>query len=117
LAKLVRKVHDAGIGLTDLYVWHIFIREKANNDGDVDYDFAIIDLHRMERNVRNRTRQIKNLGRLDYSMRDKYFDEALRRLFVESYAGDDWPGGVAKLQAQVKKYSAVILSKRNQKPY
>ncbi|MHC4193333.1 MAG: lipopolysaccharide kinase InaA family protein [Planctomycetota bacterium] len=115
LAKLVRKVHDAEIGFTDLYVWHIFIREKANDN--IAYDFALIDLHRMERNVRNRARQIKNLGRLNYSMLDKYFDQATRRLFVESYAGDDWPGDVAKLQAEVKKYSDALLLKRNQKPY
>ena len=114
LAGFVRRIHDAGISLPDLYVWHIFISENSSNG---KYEFTVIDLHRMERNVTNSSQQIKNLGRFDYSMRDEYFDDRLRRLFIESYAGDNWPGGSAKLAGKVKKYSKAILARRNQKPY
>ena len=113
IAKLVRKVHDTKISLPDLYVWHLFIsRTEAG-----EYEFAVIDLHRMRHNVTNKNEQIKNLGRLMHSMRDKYFDEAMRRLLIESYAGADWPGGVAKLIWQVKKQSQRISAKRTPKLY
>lgn len=117
LAKLIRRVHEAGISLPDLYVWHIFINETALSDGTCEYDFAIIDLHRMAHNVTDKNQQIRNLGRLDHSMLDKYFDEMMRRLLIESYAGEDWPGDIAKLTDKVKKYSNAISSRRDKKRY
>lgn len=114
LAKTIRKIHDARINLPDLYIWHIFIRESQKPN---EWDFAVIDLHRMSHNVTDKNRQIKNLGRLDHSMLDKYFDKTMRRLFIESYAGDDWPGGVDKLAGKVKKYSNAVSAKRNPRPY
>ena len=48
LGKLVRKIHDARISLPDLYLWHVFIKENHNLG---QYDFAVIDLHRMGHNV------------------------------------------------------------------
>jgi hypothetical protein len=117
LAKLIRRIHDAGIGLADLYLWHLFIREKKVDNGKIGYDFAVIDLHRMQHNIRNRARQIENLGRLNYSMLDEYFDERMRKLLIESYAGPDWPGNRSRLWATVQKHSAALLSRRNQKPY
>ncbi len=112
LAKTIRKIHDAGISLPDLYVWHIFIKENQDQ-----WNFAVIDLHRMKHNVSDRNQQIRNLGRLDYSMLDKYFDEKMRRLFIESYAADNWPGGTDLLATKIKKYSDAVSAKRNQKPY
>lgn len=114
LAGVIRKIHDAGISLPDLYIWHIFIKENQRTG---EWEFAVIDLHRMRHNVADTNQQIRNLGRLDHSMLDKYFDKAMRRLFIESYAGDDWPDGIASLAGKVKKYSAVVSSKRNPKPY
>jgi len=117
LAKFIRKVHDVGLNLPDLYLWHIFISETEHSEGGNEYEFAVIDLHRMTLNVTNKKRQIRNLGRLDHSMVDKYFDKAIRRLLVKSYAGDNWPGGTAKLTGLVKKYSDAVSSKRSPKPY
>jgi hypothetical protein len=114
LAKLIRKIHDARISLPDLYVWHIFVEESKDAG---KWDFAVIDLHRMAHNVTDKNQQIRNLGRLDYSMLDKYFDDKLRQLFIESYAGDDWPGGAACLAAKVKKYSNKISSRKKPKQY
>ncbi len=114
LAKLIRKIHDAGINLPDLYIWHIFIKEKTDEE---HYDFDIIDLHRMTHGTTNENRQIKNLGRLDYSMLDKYFDENLRRLFLGAYAGHYWPASQDHLFRKVRKYSAALSSKRKQKRY
>ncbi len=114
LAKLIRKIHDTRISLPDLYIWHIFIKE---NEDTADCSFQIIDLHRMMHNVTSKNHQIKNLARLDYSLLDKYFDENLRRLLIQVYAGNDWPGGADKLFAKIKKHSAKLLTKRTQKQY
>lgn len=114
LAVFVRRIHDLNISLPDLYLWHIFVKEGQKADV---WDFAVIDLHRMARNVTDQNRQIRNLGALDHSMLDKYFDDAMRRLFIKSYAGRDWPGGIAELSSKVKKRSKAISSRRNQKQY
>lgn len=112
LAVFIRSIHNLNISLPDLYLWHIFI----NKNSDGGYDFAVIDLHRMSRNVNINT-QIKNLGRLDYSMLDKYFDEDMRHLFVKAYAGHDRPGDIVSLARKVKMFSKAISSKRRRQEY
>ncbi|MHC4069908.1 MAG: lipopolysaccharide kinase InaA family protein [Planctomycetota bacterium] len=114
LGKFIRRIHDAQISLPDLYIWHVFIKERPEPN---KYDFAVIDLHRMEHDVRCQNKLIKNLGRLHHSMVDKYFDDRLKELLIESYAGDDWQGGSAEFVQQVKKFSDVVSAKRNPKPY
>lgn len=114
-ARAIRRIHNAGISLPDLYLWHIFITPTDSDSGE--YDFAFIDLSRMKHNVTNPNEQIKNLGRLHHSMTDKYFDEPIKRLLIASYAGDDWPGGVDALASKVEKYSAKVSGKRSPKPY
>lgn len=114
LGKLVRKIHEAQISLPDLYLWHVFIKE---NPGSEQYDFAVIDLHRMGHNIRNRNQLLKDLGRLDHSMPEKYFDEKFRKLLIESYAGDNQPWKITNLIQHVKKCSSAVSAKRNAKPY
>ncbi len=113
LVAFVRRIHALNISLPDLYVWHIFLTENAGGE----YDFAVIDLHRMSRNVTNKNRKIKNLGRLHHSMLDSYFDEKLKRLFIESYAANDPDSDVTALAAKVTKYSDAVSAKRRQKQY
>ena len=118
IAKLIRKAHDAKIGLTDLYIWHIFISQvQADEEGDPQYEFAVIDLHRMYHNVTNPNQLIQNLGRFHHSLRAEYFDENLKQFFIEAYAADNYPGDANKLYEQVKNYSKKLSAKRNQKPY
>ena len=112
MAAFIRKIHDSNICLPDLYVWHIYITENAG-----EYEYAVIDLHRMSRNVTNSRLKIKNLGRMHHSMIDSYFDEELRQLFVKSYAADGQDSNISKLLAQVKKYSDVISARRRQVQY
>jgi tRNA A-37 threonylcarbamoyl transferase component Bud32 len=117
LAAFVRRIHALNISLLDLYVWHIFLKENTESD---EYDFAVIDLHRMSRNVTDKKIRIENLGRLHHSMIDSYFDEKLKQLFIESYAGlpaDDWDGDIAELTARIQKQSDKVSAKRNPKPY
>jgi len=114
MGNFIRRIHALDISLPDLYVWHIFLKENTDTK---DYDFAVIDLHRMSRNVTNRNTQIKNLGRLHHSMVDKYFDEELKRSLIVSYAGDNRDGDINTLALQVKKFSDAVSAKRNPKPY
>ena len=113
LAAFIRKIHALNISLPDLYVWHIYITENAGGE----YDYAVIDLHRMSRNVTSTSRKIKNLGRLHHSMLDSYFDEELKQLFIKSYTADGRDGDIAALLAQVKKYSDAVSAKRKQIQY
>jgi hypothetical protein len=71
----------------------------------------------MAHNVTDGNQQIRNLGRLDYSMSAKYFYDSIRRLFIESYAGDNWPGGVDKLAGKVKRYSKILSARRTLRKY
>ena len=122
LGAFVRRIHALNISLTDLYVWHIFLRENADSG---EYDFAVIDLHRMSRNITDKNIKIKNLGRLHHSMYNNYFDDKLKQLLIESYAGlpqsgfpaDDWAGDITDLTARIKKQSETLSARRNPKPY
>jgi len=113
LAAFILKIHAANICLPDLYVWHIYITENPGGG----YDYAVIDLHRMSRNVTSRRLKIKNLGRLHHSMLESYFDEELKHLFVKSYAAGSRDGNIAALLAQVEKYSDVISARRRKVQY
>ena len=114
LGKLVRRIHEAQISLPDLYLWHIFIKENLNSQ---QYDFAVIDLHRMGHHVSSQKRLLKNLGKLDHSMLDKYFDRRLRKLLIESYAGNKQPDEITGLIRQVKKLSGAVSANRKTKTY
>jgi hypothetical protein len=113
LAAFISKIHALNISLPDLYVWHIYISKKAGGE----YDYAVIDLHRMSRNVTSRNQKIKNLGRLHHSMLGSYFDDELKKLLVKSYATNGWDGDVTRLLAQVKRYSDAVSARRKQIQY
>lgn len=120
LAAFVRRIHALNISLPDLYIWHIFLKESADSpagESRTDYDFAVIDLHRMSHNVTSKNKKINNLGKLHHSMVDSYFDEKLKQLFIESYAAEDWDGEVTALVTQVQKQSDAVSAKRNPKSY
>lgn len=113
VGAFVRRIHALNVSLPDLYVYHIYIAEKAVGE----YDFAVIDLHRMSRNITNQNQKLKNLGRLHHSMLDEYFDDELKRLLIKSYSADNRGGDVNALATQVEKWSNGISAKRKQKPY
>ncbi|UCG47072.1 MAG: hypothetical protein JSU94_16430 [Phycisphaerales bacterium] len=110
----VRRIHELQVSLPDLHIWHIFLRQRQAGH---EYDFAVIDLHRMSRDVTDTRKRINNLGRLYHSLLDKYFDFGLKRLLIESYAGNDWPYDVGTLLACVRKQAAAISARRNPKAY
>lgn len=108
LGQMIRRIHDCDISLPDLYIWHLFITAK-----DGDYEFAVIDLHRMKYKVKSQNEKIKNLGRLDYSLRDEYFDEGLRRALIEGY--DQKESDL--LFKQIRRRSARLSKRRKTKRY
>ena len=117
LGRFFQKIHKAAISLEDLYVWHIFVKESKDTNGSIEYDFAVIDLHRMEHNVKNERKLLSNLGRFHHSMTDTYFDDRLRRLLLESYAQSDGRTNMKTFVDEIKGLSEKVSSKRNPKPY
>ncbi|HBG26142.1 MAG: hypothetical protein A2Y10_08205 [Planctomycetes bacterium GWF2_41_51] len=111
LGNEIKKIHNSWISLPDLYVWHIFISRENE-----EYTFSFIDLNRMKRHVTNPNEKMEDLGRLHYSMIDKYFDEPIRRKLIETYAGKEKPEKIEKLVRRVKKYSKKFSARRKTKP-
>jgi tRNA A-37 threonylcarbamoyl transferase component Bud32 len=109
LGRTIRKIHNCDINLPDLYIWHLFITKEQSGG----YEFAVIDLHRMKYRVSSSKEKTKNLARLDYSMRDEYFDEDLRRVLIEAYNGKE----SELLFSEVRQGSAKLLRRRKPKPY
>jgi hypothetical protein len=116
IAQFVRKIHKAGISLPDLYVWHLFLTEDKNASGTGRYDFAVIDLNRMKRNTKSKSERIKNLGRLYFSMTDKYFDKQMRELLVRCYLSSASDERFEKFARRVKKYAAKFSARKKHPP-
>ena len=116
MAAFIRRIHDAGVSLPDLYVWHLFITEKKNEAKDTKYEFAVIDLHRM-RIKAGWAQWIRDLGALDFSMLETYFDDELRHFFLDSYL----PGATRQAKEgfwrSVKKRSSVLTGRRRRPSY
>jgi len=117
LAKFVRKIHNAGISLPDLYLWHIFMTKTPLPDELSEDDLAVIDLHRMRINVSNRNARIKDLGALDFSLSEKYFDENLRELFLNAYANTEAAGQRKVLSRKIRNRARVLSSRRRRPDY
>lgn len=116
LAQFVRKIHKARISLPDLYIWHLFLTEDKTATGTGKYDFAVIDLNRMKRSVKNKSERIKNLGRLWFSMIDKYFDEQMRKHLVRCYLSSASDERFEKFVRRVEKYAEKVSAARRHKP-
>jgi len=82
VAKLVRAVHEMGVSLPDLYLWHFFINTDRP---DKKNQLSVIDLHRMRQNGLSRRGKIKQLGRLYWSMSSDYFDQEEKELLIGAY--------------------------------
>jgi len=117
IAKLVRKIHGAKISLPDLYLWHIFITKTPLPDDISEDDFAVIDLHRMRINVSNRNARIRDLGALDFSMQEKYFDDGIREIFLNAYTNTGAAGERIALSRKIKNRSRILAARRRRPDY
>ena len=113
LAKVVRRIHDAGISMPDLYVWHVFISQVDNGD----YEFAVIDLHRMKIKVKDKNEFARDLGAFDFSMLGKYFDDKIRRVFIKSYIEDGYHINEDALWSRMRSRSRVLSGRRRRPDY
>ncbi|MCF7955655.1 MAG: lipopolysaccharide kinase InaA family protein, partial [Phycisphaerae bacterium] len=114
IGKFVRKIHQAGVNMPDLYVWHLYLESE-----DVTTcDFAIIDLHRMSKCREIKTGQIiRNLAALDFSMIEKYFNDEMRYSLVESYLNGASKKETQSLYKKIKQRSNVLRSRRHAPVY
>ena len=117
MAKFVRKIHNAKISMPDLYLWHIFITKTPPSDDVTEDDFAVIDLHRMRINVSNRNARIRDLGALDFSMKDKYFDDSLREVFLNTYMATSDADQRIAFSRKIKNRSRVLANRRRRPDY
>jgi hypothetical protein len=79
LARFIQRIHRLHVSLPDLYVYHLFIENPA--DEQMPYTFAVIDLHRMSIRIpdwRMPPCRIENLARLNFSLRDEYISPSQR---------------------------------------
>ncbi len=112
LGRFVRKIHNAAISVPDLYVWHLFL--DAHHEG---FGFAVIDLHRMSANIKGDREKIRNLGALEYSMVEDYFDEDLKDVFFDSYFGTDFRGDKAIFRQKIRQRSTQLKARRRRPAY
>jgi hypothetical protein len=88
LGRLFRRIHDAGIRLPDLYVWHVFLLGDTDSDF-TDNSFALIDLHRMKIRRKDIDQRTRDLGAFLYSMCEPFFEDRHRRLLTDAYLEGD----------------------------
>jgi len=116
IGRFVRRIHYAGINMVDLFVWHLFVLNKAADSSD-DYQFAVIDLHRLKINVHLQYSQLRNLGALDYSMNFTRFDDQLRDVLLDSYIGSKHYLGKETIRAILLKRANTLRRRRNVPEY
>jgi hypothetical protein len=112
MASFIVRVHEAGISLPDLYVWHLFIGGGAGS-----WDFSVIDLHRIRLKVRTLAGHVRDLGAVDYSLLPKYFSEGDRRVLWEAYARERFDGDCGTLWRRVRRRSRVLAGRRRLPEY
>jgi tRNA A-37 threonylcarbamoyl transferase component Bud32 len=112
VARFTKKIHDAGISMPDLYLWHFFVAVN-----DPQYDLAVIDLHRMRINTSSRTQQIRNLAALKFSMTDTYFDDDLWNTFIDAYTSSGFDGDKTRFDARISARARLLTSRRHPPAY
>lgn len=117
LAKFIRKIHNAKISLPDFYLWHIFITKALGADDITEDNFAILDLHRMRINISNKNARIKDLGALDFSMLDKYFDDGIRDVFLDAYVNTVERDKKNSVLRRIKNRSQKLAGRRRKPDY
>ena len=110
IGKLVRKLHQARISMPDLYIWHIFLLDESDSNGN---RFALIDLHRMIRNTHSQHARLRDLAALFYSLPPRYFGEELKQAFLGGYLPDNSPIARDRLLAQIERRAEKITRRRS----
>ena len=117
LGRFVKKIHDVGISMPDLYLWHIYAIDPADAPPGTDYELAVIDLHRMRRNASSPVERARNLAAFSYSLSEKYFDARCRELFLDAYMEGIAPPLREKIARTLEQRTRVIIKRRGQPRY
>ena len=113
VGRFVRRLHDIGVNMPDLYVWHLYLE----GDDPATCDFALIDLHRMRTGAIKRARVVRDLAAMDFSMSEKYFDDEMRRYFIESYLQAEEGSQAGSLYEKMRTRSKVLSTRRHPPAY
>lgn len=105
IANLARAVHDLGISLPDLQIWHLYLHADGPSG---DERLSVIDLHRMTQGVRSDRRKAKDLGRLLWSMLPSYFDTDHRQLLLDTYLADQEPTRRQTLLRDIERFETTF---------
>ncbi len=112
LGRFVRRVHEARISFPDLYAWHIYLLDPVGPSSQL----ALIDLHRMRCGVRRLGERLRNLGALEYSLLERYFDDDAKRTLFEAYrrAGDRLPWD--RFRTRIHRRAEALRQRRRHAP-
>jgi len=114
IGRFIRRVHDAGVNMPDLYVWHLYLE----SEDPATCDFALIDLHRMSTSHSVKESEVvRNLGAFVFSMSDKYFDKDMKYLLVESYMKGADADKVGNLYKKTCLRAEVLSDRRGYREY
>jgi len=105
VAKFVRRIHDLGVSIPDLYLWHLYIRP---DNWAAEGCFSVIDLHRMTRKAPGARGRAKELGRLYWSMSTDYFENEHKALLVTAYMDGRSISDTATCIRAVKRHAAAL---------
>ncbi len=110
LAHFFAKIHAARLSLPDSYIWHVYMVNTG--PGDEDYEFGMIDLHRMKRRTRGSNQAAMNLGRFFYSLPDGFLDIPLQSRFTDTYLAAGTTVNTKAFLTEVEKNKVKFLKRR-----
>jgi len=116
LALWIQKIHQLGISLPDLYVYHLFVDKGQEGR----FNFAVIDLHRMSVGIPQRRMaacRVENLARLIFSMREEYFTAAHKQTLLRTSLNDLPDGQVDKMHEAIFRRCEQIGKRRRPPVY
>jgi hypothetical protein len=103
VARVARRLHEAGYNHRDLYCCHFFVKQEAGGPADI----KLIDLQRVQRRRRFRRRWlVKDLAQLAYSAPRTRIKCTHKMAFIRRYLG------VGKLRPRDKRLIREILAKQ-----
>jgi hypothetical protein len=114
LGRLFRRVHDAGIRMPDLYVWHVFLTGRQPWSPE---SFALIDLHRMMVRRKDIAQRVRDLGAFLYSMAEPFFHERHRKLLLDSYLEEGIAGSRVQFFAAIEQRKQLLTRRRHVPEY
>ncbi|MHC5082573.1 MAG: lipopolysaccharide kinase InaA family protein [Planctomycetota bacterium] len=113
LAEFFKRIHAGRFSFPDAYIWHVYM--VYNGADKTDFQFGMIDLHRMKIRVRGSKEAAENIGRFLYSIPDGFMDDSLRKLFMDTYLDADFIKNKEAFSAAAYKREQIML-KRRKKP-